>query len=298
MQILMTGATGLIGSTLISHLLAQHHQITALVRSPEKACRQLPPAVQLISSLTQYTHLNQFDAVINLAGEPIFTRRWTREQKRRLLESRIHLTRQLTTLINNSTTPPHTFISGSATGYYGDKGENIITEQTQPSQQFPSQLCQQWETEAVKAQTRVCILRTGIVLAQNGGALSKMLPIYRLGLGGQLGNGKQYWAWIALEDMIAGILFLLNHATCVGAFNFVSPHPIRNREFNTLLGKYLKRPHFATVPAFILNLLLGERAQLLLDSQKVVPTRLQAEGFIFQYPKLENALQAILKQKS
>ncbi|MDO5054857.1 MAG: TIGR01777 family oxidoreductase [Pasteurella oralis] len=295
MQILITGATGLIGSTLVSHLLAQHHQITALVRSPDKARDQLPSTVQLISSLTQYNDLNQFDAVINLAGEPIFTRRWTIEQKCRLLESRVHLTRQLVTLINNSTAPPHTFISGSATGYYGDKAEHIITEQTEPSTRFPSYLCQQWEAEALKAKTRVCLLRTGIVLAQTGGALAKMLPIYRLGLGGRLGNGKQYWGWIALKDMIAGITFLLNNMTCAGAFNLVAPHPIRNSEFNSTLGKLLTRPHFATVPAFILNVLLGERAQLLLDSQKVVPAKLQAEGFIFQYPKLKEALQDILK---
>ncbi|GJH43227.1 TIGR01777 family oxidoreductase [Pasteurella canis] len=298
MQILITGATGLIGSTLITHLLELGYQITALVRSPDKARIQLPPKVQLISSLTQYNDLNQFDAVINLAGEPIFTHRWTTEQKQRLIESRVQLTKQLTSLINHSTTPPHTFISGSATGYYGDKKEYIITEQSEPSAQFTGQLCQKWEAEALKAKTRVCLLRTGIVLAKTGGALAKMLPIYRLGLGGRLGNGEQYWSWITLKDMIAAIVFLLNNVACSGAFNLVTPHPVRNKDFNSMLGQLLKRPYFLAVPTFILNLFLGERVQLLLDSQKIIPEKLQAGGFHFQYPELKAALQDILKQKS
>ncbi|MGY4677498.1 TIGR01777 family oxidoreductase [Pasteurella sp. P03HT] len=295
MQILITGATGLIGSTLTVRLLQQGHQVTALVRSPERAHTQLPSAVKLITTLSQYSNLNEVDAVINLAGEPIFQRRWSEKQKHRLLHSRVNLTAQITALINQSDRPPHTFISGSATGYYGDKGEALITEKSLPSSHFPSQLCQQWETTALKANTRVCVLRTGIVLSHQGGALSKMLPLYRLGLGGKLGNGQQYWSWIALADMIEGILFLLHHPTCHGAFNFVAPTPIRQAEFNATLGKLLKRPHFATVPAFVLNFLLGERAQLLLDSQKIMPQKLLAEGFQFTYPELAQALQACLK---
>lgn len=222
MNILITGATGLIGSHLTSQLIKHAHGVTALVRDPKVAKQKLPASVTLISSLAQYTTLDTFDAVINLAGEPIFDQRWTAQQKQRLVESRVNLTAQLVQRINASRQPPHTFISGSATGYYGNKSEEIITENAPATDTFPSQLCQRWESEALCAKTRVCLLRTGIVLSKAGGALAKMLPLYRLGLGGKLGSGKQYWAWIALDDMVKGILFLLENHQCQGAFNLVS----------------------------------------------------------------------------
>ncbi|HDR0625973.1 TIGR01777 family oxidoreductase [Pasteurella multocida] len=295
MNILITGATGLIGSQLTSQLIKHSHGVTALVRDPKAAKQKLPASVTLISSLAQYTTLNTFDAVINLAGEPIFDQRWTAEQKQRLVESRVNLTAQLVQRINASRQPPHTFISGSATGYYGNKSEEIITENAPPTDTFPSQLCQRWESEALCAKTRVCLLRTGIVLSKTGGALAKMLPLYRLGLGGKLGSGKQYWAWIALDDMVKGILFLLENHQCQGAFNLVSPNPIRHAEFNSTLASILKRPAFATVPEWLLRFFLGERTQLLLDSQKIVPEKLLTQGFTFDYPELKSALQAILK---
>ncbi|HDR0612252.1 TIGR01777 family oxidoreductase [Pasteurella multocida] len=295
MNILITGATGLIGSQLTSQLIKHSHGVTALVRDPKAAKQKLPASVTLISSLAQYTTLNTFDAVINLAGEPIFDQRWTAEQKQRLVESRVNLTAQLVQRINASRQPPHTFISGSATGYYGNKSEEIITENAPATDTFPSQLCQRWESEALCAKTRVCLLRTGIVLSKTGGALAKMLPLYRLGLGGKLGSGKQYWAWIALDDMVKGILFLLENHQCQGAFNLVSPNPIRHAEFNSTLASILKRPAFATVPEWLLRFFLGERTQLLLDSQKIVPEKLLTQGFTFDYPELKSALQAILK---
>ncbi|HHT7857851.1 TIGR01777 family oxidoreductase [Pasteurella multocida] len=295
MNILITGATGLIGSHLTSQLIKHAHGVTALVRDPKAAKQTLPASVTLISSLAQYTTLDTFDAVINLAGEPIFEKRWTAQQKQRLVESRVNLTAQLVQRINASRTPPHTFISGSATGYYGHNAEEIITENTPATDTFPSQLCQRWESEALCAKTRVCLLRTGIVLSKTGGALAKMLPLYRLGLGGKLGSGKQYWAWIALDDMVKGILFLLENHQCQGAFNLVSPNPVRHVEFNNTLANILKRPAFATVPELLLRFFLGERAQLLLDSQKIVPEKLLAQGFIFDYPELKSTLQAILK---
>ncbi|WP_109078683.1 TIGR01777 family oxidoreductase [Aggregatibacter kilianii] len=286
MKILITGATGFIGSALIPSLLAQKHQVTALVRNPAKAQKHLPAAVELINTLDYFQHFNQFDAVINLAGEPIFDHRWTAKQKVRLESSRVSLTEKLAQLINRSDTPPQCFISGSATGYYGDCGEQLIDENTPPADNFAARLCQQWEATALKANTRVCLVRTGIVLGTQGGALARMLPLYRCGLGGKLGSGKQFWGWIALADMVRGILFLLNNPNCHGAFNFVAPHAVRNAEFNTLLGDALHRPHFASVPAFMLKLLLGERAGLLLDSQNLVPQHLLAQGFQFEYPDL------------
>lgn len=294
MNIFITGATGFVGSVLTAKLAGQH-QITALTRSPEKAGKILPASVKTVSTLACYANFDEFDAVINLAGEPIFDRRWTAQQKERLTNSRVNLTENLTALINNSVTPPHTFISGSACGYYGDCGEQPIDENTPPSDAFPAKLCQQWEAAALNADTRVCVLRTGIVMDKSGGALARMLPLYRYGLGGKLGCGKQFWAWIALPDMINAIEFLLLHSTCQGAFNLVSPHPIRNAEFNRMLGLAVKRPHFATVPAFVLKLVLGERSQLLLDSQNVQPSKLLAAGFEFQLPTLQQALSESLK---
>ncbi len=294
MNIFITGATGFVGSALTAKLAGQH-QITALTRSPEKAKKILPASVKTFSTLACYANFDEFDAVINLAGEPIFDRRWTAQQKERLTNSRVNLTENLTALINNSVTPPHTFISGSACGYYGDCGEQRIDENTPPSDAFPAELCQQWEGAALNADTRVCVLRTGIVMDKSGGALARMLPLYRCGLGGKLGNGKQFWAWIALPDMINAIEFLLLHPTCQGAFNLVSPHPIRNAEFNRMLSSAVKRPHFAAVPAFVLKLVLGERSQLLLDSQNVQPIKLIAEGFEFQLPTLQQAISELLK---
>ncbi|MBN6069861.1 TIGR01777 family protein [Aggregatibacter actinomycetemcomitans] len=286
MKIFMTGATGFIGSALIPSLLAQHHQITALVRDPAKAQKKLPENIELINTLNYFQHFNQFDAIINLAGEPIFARRWTAKQKERLESGRVSLTEKLARLINRSEAPPQCFISGSAAGYYGDCGEPIIDEHTPPADNFAASLCQHWEAAALKANTRVCLVRTGIVLGIQGGALAQMLPLYRCGLGGKLGSGKQYWGWISLADMVRGILFLLENPDCHGAFNFVAPHAARNAEFNALLGKTLRRPHFATVPAFILKLMFGERAGLLLGSQNLVPQHLLAHGFQFAYPDL------------
>ncbi|PJG85888.1 TIGR01777 family oxidoreductase [Conservatibacter flavescens] len=294
MKIFITGATGLIGSALTQALLAQSHEVTVLSRFPEKARERLPFAVNIIPSLEMLTDFNEFDAVINLAGEPIFDHAWSVEQKQKLIQSRLQITKTLTTLINQSSHPPHTFISGSATGYYGDCGEQEIHETHPAGSQFPAQLCLQWEQAAFAANTRVCVSRTGIVLSHLGGAMQKILPLYRLGLGGKIGNGQQYWAWIHLEDMVNGLLFLLHNHHCQGAFNLVAPTPIKNQEFNRTLGQVLKRPTVFTVPAFALKWVLGERAQLVLDSQKILPTGLQEAGFQFQHPQIQTALHAVV----
>lgn len=289
MDIFITGATGLIGTSLLPHLV-EKHQVTALVRNIDTARKKLPNTVNLTTSISQYHNLNDFDAVINLAGEPIFDHRWTTAQKQKLLNSRVSLTKHLAHLINQSSNPPEVFISGSATGYYGDNGDVQITESTSPARTFAAMLCKQWENAALQAETRVCLIRTGIVLSSKGGALAKMLPLYRLGLGGKLGNGQQYWGWISIEDMVQGILFLLENQHCEGAFNFTAPNPLRQSEINQILGKQLNRPCFAQVPAFVLKLVLGERSQLLLDSQNVIPKQLVNAGFEFQYPHFEQAL--------
>lgn len=289
MHIFITGATGFIGSNLITKLLNKKYKITALVRNISRAKLQLPN-IALISNLTELENFDQFDAVINLAGEPIFDHRWSQKQKNKLQNSRVQLTQQLTQLINKSTHPPQCFISGSAIGYYGNRPKETLTEEKLKGCNFTADLCQLWEEQALQANTRVCVLRTGIVLDPTGGAFSKMLPLYRLGLGGKLGNGEQYWSWIALEDMINAIIFLLETPSCHGVFNMVAPNPVRNKTLNSLLGKYLHRPTFCTVPAFAMRIILGERADLLFDDQKVFPKKLILAGFNFQYAILADYL--------
>lgn len=286
MKIFITGGSGFIGQALCQALLAQGHQLTVLTRKP-------PPqtAKQAVSFVSDFTTVDSFDAVINLAGEPIFAKRWTAKQKQILYNSRIDLTDKLARLIRQSPTPPKVLISASATGYYGNLPQNTknADEQTACGTQFPAQLCQHWEAAALQAQseqTRVCLLRTGIVLDEKGGALAKMRPLYRLGMGGKLGNGKQHWAWISLKDQVRAILFLLEQDQCFGAYNLVAPYPVSNADFNYWLAKKVRRPAYFHTPKWILRLVLGERSQLLLDNQPLAPTRLLEAGFEFIDKKL------------
>lgn len=292
MNILITGATGFIGKALVQKWLADKHQITILSRSPQKAESLFQQAVSAVGNLDVFSDLNEFDVVVNLAGEPIFDHRWTVQHKALLWQSRLHLTQKLTALINQSTTPPKVFISASATGFYGHGGEQELTENTPHTESFTGQLCAQWEQKALQANTRVCLLRTGIPLDLSGGALAKIIPFYRWGLGGKLGDGRQFMPWIALSDMINAIDFLVMHEPCQGAFNLCAPNPIRNAEFNQCLGSHLNRPHFMTVPAFMLKLVLGERACLVLDCQNTKPRKLQEMGFQFEFEHIEDWLRA------
>lgn len=294
MNILVTGGTGFIGKPLVESLLSRGDTVTVLTRSVEKAQAVFSEKTpQFLTALSTLKDLNTFDAVINLAGEPIFDKKWTVQQKEKLRRSRIDLTQQLVQLINQSEYPP-ALISGSATGIYGNCGDEQITEDENPGTQFTAQLCIDWENAAKQANTRVCLVRTGLVLSPKGGAFAKTLPLYRFGLGGKLGNGEQYWSWIVLEDMVKGLLFLLDHNTCEGAFNFTSPHPVKNKTFNQLLGQGLHRPYFVQVPQFLLTSLLGERACILLDSQNAYPKHLLDCGFIFQYSELNYYFQKVL----
>lgn len=286
MKIFITGGTGFIGAALCKALIAEGHQLTVL-------SRQSRTDTQAVRFVKNFANLDGIDAVINLAGEPIFDKRWTALQKQELLNSRVALTQKIATLIRQSDHPPHVLISGSATGYYGDLPQvaKKADELTACGTAFPAQLCQQWENAAFSAQserTRVCVIRTGLVLNEQGGALKQMLPLYRLGLGGKLGSGQQHWAWISLGDHIRATLFLLNHSNSRGAYNLVSPEPAQNGQFNQVLAKSVNRPAFFKVPAFVLKLALGERSQLLLDNQPLVPARLLSEGFEFHYQTIQS----------
>lgn len=296
MNIFMTGATGLIGR----HFIARYpqHNYTVLTRSSQHARRVLPVAVTCIESLSELDSLDGFDAVINLAGEPIVGKRWSARQKTEICDSRWDTTLCLAQLIAKSDVPPAVFMSGSAIGYYADHGDANIDESKASGSEFPSHVCETWESQAqsVQGSTRVVLLRTGIVLSPDGGALQKMLPPFRLGLGGPIAGGQQYMSWIHIDDMIEAMAFLLQQPDCHGAFNMVAPKPVSNRQFTRTLGRVLHRPAWFSVPALILRAALGEAACLLLDSQKVVPEKLSLRGYVFSYPDLQHALSDLLEK--
>ncbi|MGF1759605.1 TIGR01777 family oxidoreductase [Photobacterium sagamiensis] len=300
MNILVTGGTGFIGKALLSHFNHDHDHVTVLSRNPTMAYQRLGHHIKVISSLDEFDNLNDFDVVINLAGEPIINKRWSEKQKQIICKSRCVITDALVKKIKASDKPPHTFISGSAVGIYGNQNSDPFDESLEVSNNdFAHLVCKKWEDAALAAQseqTRVCLLRTGIVLAKHGGALAKMLPAYQLGLGGPIGNGKQYFPWIHLQDMVKGILFLIKHPEARGAFNFTAPNPVTNKEFSKTLATILRRPHILYTPAWLLKLGIGESATLLLDSQRALPAKLQDQGFHFCYPELEHALRDTLTE--
>lgn len=296
MKILITGGTGLIGRHLIPKLLELGHSVTVVTRSPEKARQRLRADVEIWKGLSDQKNLEGIDAVINLAGEPIADKRWTEEQKQRLCQSRWQITQQLVDLFAASVKPPEVLISGSAAGYYGDLGEVVVTEEESPHNEFTHKLCARWEQIACEAQsetTRVCLLRTGVVLAPQGGILGKMVPPFKLGLGGPIGNGRQYLAWIHIDDMVNGILWLLNNPLR-GPFNMVSPYPVHNEQFAHALGHILKRPAVLRAPATAIRLLMGESSVLVLGGQRALPKRLEDAGFVFRWYDLEEALADVL----
>ena len=300
MKILITGSTGLIGKQLLDHL--KGHHLVLLTRDMEKAESTLShlalPHIDFISDLSSFSNVNDIDIIINLAGEPIADKKWTRKQKKIITDSRCNLTDKLAKLCLNSTTPPRCFISGSAIGYYGDNGQQDVDEATKTiSTDFAHQVCQQWENKALQAQnelTRVCILRTGVVLSLSGGALKKMRLPYQCGLGGPIGNGKQYMSWIHIDDMVHGILHLIEKDDSNGIYNLTAPHPVTNKTFSQTLAKTLKRPHFLYTPNIVIRSILGEASVLLTDSQRIRPKRIVHEGFKFRYSRIESALKHLL----
>ena len=295
MKILVTGGTGFIGQALINALTPEY-DIVVLTRHPGNAHR-IMPSVTPLGSLEGISNLDEFKAVINLAGEPIVGRRWTEKQKQELCRSRWDLTRQLTELIQASSNPPDVFISASAVGFYGVHDKTLLTENSAPNPDFAHRICAQWESLALQADsetTRVCIPRIGIVLGKQGGALAKMLPAFKLGLGGPIGQGEQGMSWIHLDDLIGLLIFMLSTQTAKGIYNATAPSPVSNREFSRTLGKVLHRPAFLPAPTFALKCLLGESAILLTEGQYVLPQKAKEEGFRFKFTQLEGALTDIL----
>lgn len=297
MHILITGGTGLIGRALCQQWVQQGHQLTVWSRRAQQVPTLCGAGVRGVAHLEELTD-EPVDAVVNLAGAPIADRPWTRKRKAMLWASRIGLTEQLLAWLETRADKPKVLLSGSAVGWYGDAGEREMTEDCAPvSEDFAAQLCSAWEETALRAEAfgmRVVVLRTGLVLARDGGFLKRLLLPFKLGLGGPLGDGRQWMPWIHLADQIALIDFLLTHEAASGPYNASAPNPVRNREFAQALGRALHRPAFMPAPAFALKLGLGELSVLLLGGQRALPTRLQAQGFTFRFTHLDAALADLL----
>jgi uncharacterized protein (TIGR01777 family) len=304
MKIAITGATGFIGGRLVEKLTTSGQHILILARNPERAKLQFPPAkfpnleivgCQITESGTWQQAISGCDAVVNLAGEPI-AERWTPENKKAIRQSRQRGTEKIVEAIGQASAKPSVLINASAIGYYGTSETATFTENSPPGSDFLAQVCQAWEAEAAKVRefgVRLAILRLGIVLGE-GGALARMIPPFKLFAGGPLGNGKQWFSWIHLEDLVNVIWEILQHPEFEGIFNATAPNPVRMGEFCQTLGEVLNRPSWLPVPDFALELLLGESAKVVLEGQQVLPTRLQAAGFQYQYSTLKPALTAIV----
>jgi uncharacterized protein (TIGR01777 family) len=299
MNILITGGTGFIGNALCQKLLQENYNIIVLSRTPEL----VNPPLNGIQRLSQLDNHLSLDIVINLAGEGIADKRWSDQQQKRIIDSRIETTNQLINYFNFSKLKPKLFISASAIGYYGiNKSDTPVDETFSYDNSFSSQLCQQWESVALKAERlgiRTCLLRFGIVIGKNGGALAKMLPAFKVGLGGVIGQGQQWMSWIHLEDLVGVILSCRDNDSLKGPINVTAPYPQTNKQFTQALGKALKRPTLLSIPSIMVKLLMGQMGEeLLLSGKKVLPTKLLKVRYPFKYPMLEDALKSVLDDKN
>jgi uncharacterized protein (TIGR01777 family) len=300
MNILITGATGLVGTALVQAFTVEGHVIYRLVRPGSTRNETISgvfdipwsPATASIGDSP-----NNIDAVINLAGAPIADGRWSAERKALLRSSRIDTTRGLVRAMANMSPRPRVFVSASAIGYYGDRSDEVLTENSAPGTDFLATLAKEWEDEAVKAEQfgiRVVAARLGVVLAKTGGALPQMMMPFRFGLGGKLGSGRQWMSWIALEDVVSIVRTALATDNLKGAVNLVSPQPVRNADFTRALARALHRPAIFAAPAFALRLAMGQMSEMILSSTRVTPQVLLHHGYQFRHTELDEALRAIL----
>ena len=297
MHILITGGTGLIGRQLCKALLADGHELTVLSRNPDSVRAKCGATVHAMASLDEWRADQTFDAVINLAGEPIVDARWTARRKQVLWDSRVTLTEELVQRISAARHKPGVLLSGSAVGFYGNRGDAVLDESAAAGEDFPARLCKTWEDAALGAQimgVRVCLLRTGLVLSRHGGLLGRMLLPFKLGMGARLGDGKQWMSWIHIDDYVAMLLDLLRDAHARGPYNITAPLPVTNAEFTSALAAVLHRPAVFAMPAMILKSVMGERACLMLEGQRVLPERLEASAYRFSFANLADAFHDLL----
>jgi hypothetical protein len=295
MKVVIAGGTGFLGRPLADRLAAAGHDIIVLTRQPSR-----PRFVNWTPNGEAgpwSTEVDGAGAVVNLAGESIAARRWSAAHKHRVLESRVAATRSLVAAIARAINPPSVFVSGSAVGYYGPRGDEPITEEAPPGSDFLAQVCIAWEAEANRAasdRTRVVCIRTGLVLERDGGALPQMLPPFKFAVGGPVGSGRQYWPWIHRADWIELVRWAIDTPSASGPLNATGPSPVRNREFARALGRALHRPAVMPAPGFALRLMLGEMADaLLLSGQRALPAKAERLGFAFRYARLDEALLAL-----
>ncbi len=304
MRIILTGGTGFIGTPLRHELLAQGHRVILLTRDPARLSHKrsddrlevIPWDGMSLDPLAQ--RMTTVDAVINLAGEPIAAQRWSSAQKEKILQSRIQGTQALIQAMAQAKKRPAVLINASAVGFYGDVPEGDVLETRDQGSGFLADTCHRWEQEAHQAQAlevRVVCLRIGIVLGPEGGALGKMLLPFKMGVGGPLGSGKQWFPWIHREDVLGIILFALQQTGLSGAINVAAPDPVRMEEFCRVLGEVMHRPAWVTTPAWVLKPLLGEMSELVLAGQKAIPQKLIQAGYHFRYPQLMGALRDIVR---
>jgi len=297
MKVAITGATGLIGSTLSQRLRQGSHEVVKIVRGAQAQAPNI--AWDPVKGTIDSASLEGVDAVVHLAGESIAAKRWSDEQKKKIRDSRVDGTKLLSTTIASLTRPPKVFVSASAIGFYGDRGNEALTETSSSGTGFLADVCKEWETATQPAKDkdiRVVNVRTGVALSTKGGALQKMLPIFLLGGGGIIGDGNQYMSWLSLDDEIGAIEFALTTDSLSGPVNIVSPNPVTNKEFTRVMGEVLHRPTIFPLPAFAARIIMGEMAdELLLSSQKVIPEKLTAAGYKFVYPGLKEALSHALQ---
>jgi uncharacterized protein len=293
MVVAIAGGSGFLGRLLAARLAREGHRVLVLTRKtgrPDSITWQPDGSPGALSA-----RLEGLDAVVNLAGENLASGRWTTARKQALLSSRVLPTRTLASAMNACAQPPRVFVSGSAVGYYGPHGDDPVTEASPPGTDFLARICVEWEEEAraTGARTRLVIMRSGVVLSKDGGALQKMLLPFRLGLGATLGSGTQYFPWIHADDWVSMVLWLIQNDEASGAFNAAAPAPVTNRAFTRTLGRVLGRPAILAAPAFAMRLAMGEMADMVLHGQRVMPVRAQQSGFLFTHGALEPALQSL-----
>jgi uncharacterized protein (TIGR01777 family) len=299
MKVLISGSHGLVGKALISSLSSDGHEIVRLVRGTPSGPAEVEwhPNEGRIDA----ANLEGFDAVVHLAGESIASGRWTDEKKRAIRDSRVKGTALLSEALARLSRPPAVFLSASAIGYYGDRGDEVLTEKSAPGKDFLASVCVEWENAtraAIEKGIRTVHTRFGIILDAEEGALGKMLTPFRMGIGGRVGHGQQWMSWIAIEDVVNGLRFVIEDKTTSGPINFVAPNAVRNAEFTKSVGHVLSKPTLFAVPAFGVRLAFGEMGDaLLLSSQRVEPRVLRERGFVFRWARLDEALRHLLARR-